>query len=61
MIIIKIGGGDGINIEGIVADLASITEKFIIVHGANALRDRLAEELGRPKQVLTSVKGYTSV
>lgn len=61
MIIIKIGGGSGINIEGIIADLASVTERFIIVHGANALRDKLAEALGQPKKVLTSVKGYTSV
>jgi len=61
MIIVKIGGGGDINIEGIVADLAALTEKFIIVHGANALRDKLAEDLGRPKRVITSVKGYASV
>jgi acetylglutamate/LysW-gamma-L-alpha-aminoadipate kinase len=61
MIIVKIGGGKDINIQGIISDLAALTEKFIIVHGANALRDKLAEDLGQPKQVLTSVKGYTSV
>ena len=61
MIIVKIGGGRDINIQGIVADLAALTEKFIIVHGANALRDKLAEDLGQPKQVITSVKGYASV
>jgi acetylglutamate/LysW-gamma-L-alpha-aminoadipate kinase len=61
MIIIKIGGGRDINIQGIIADLAALSEKFIIVHGANALRDKLAENLGQTKQVLTSVKGYSSV
>ena len=61
MIIVKIGGGKGINIPGIVKDLAELKEKFVIVHGANALRDKLCEDLGQPKQVLTSVKGYTSV
>ena len=61
MIIVKIGGGKGINIPGIVKDLAVLKEKFVIVHGANALRDKLCEDLGQPKQVLTSVKGYTSV
>jgi acetylglutamate/LysW-gamma-L-alpha-aminoadipate kinase len=61
MIIVKIGGGKEINIEGIIEDLAGITEKYVIVHGANALRDKLANDLGQPKQVLTSVKGYTSV
>jgi acetylglutamate/LysW-gamma-L-alpha-aminoadipate kinase len=61
MIIVKIGGGKDINIEGIVADLATLTEKFIIVHGANALRDKLAEDLGQSRRVITSLKGYTSV
>ncbi|MBN1833802.1 MAG: [LysW]-aminoadipate kinase [Deltaproteobacteria bacterium] len=61
MIIVKIGGGSRINVKGIIVDLAALDEEFIIVHGANALRDKLAEDLGQPKQVLTSVKGYNSV
>ncbi len=61
MYIVKIGGGDGINLAGIVADLADIDEQFVIVHGANALRDSLAEQLGVPRETLTSVSGYTSV
>ena len=61
MIIVKIGGGSTINIAGVIEDLAGLDEPYVIVHGANALRDKLAEDLGQPKQVLTSVKGYTSV
>jgi len=61
MIIVKIGGGEGINLEGIVQDLAQLKEKFIVVHGANALRDKLAEDLKQPKKVVTSVSGYASV
>ncbi|MBN1276523.1 MAG: [LysW]-aminoadipate kinase [Deltaproteobacteria bacterium] len=61
MIIIKIGGGSSLNIKGIIADLSEIRDRLIIIHGANALRDELAEALGKPKQVLTSVKGYDSV
>ena len=61
MIIVKIGGGSSINIPGVIEDLAGLDERFVIVHGANALRDKLAEDLDQPKQVLTSVKGYTSV
>ncbi len=61
MIIIKIGGGDSINIEGIIKDLAGLDEKFLIVHGANALRDKIAEQLNQPKKVLTSASGYSSV
>ncbi len=61
MIIVKIGGGKDINIEGIIKDLAELDEKFIIVHGANAIRDQIAEKLGNPKRVVTSVSGYSSV
>lgn len=61
MIIIKIGGGEKINIEAIIRDLQNLNEKFIIVHGANALRDDLAEKLGNPKKVVTSASGYSSV
>ncbi|MBD3287736.1 [LysW]-aminoadipate kinase [candidate division KSB1 bacterium] len=61
MMIIKIGGGKDINIKGIITDLAGLEQQFIIVHGANALRDELAEKLGMPRNTITSVSGYTSV
>lgn len=61
MIIVKIGGGQDINLEGIAKDLKLIREPVIIVHGANALRDFLAEALKRPVKKITSISGYTSV
>ncbi len=61
MVIIKIGGGENIHLEGIVNDLLEFPGPYLIVHGANALRDQLAEMLGIRKQVLTSVSGYSSV
>lgn len=61
MFIIKIGGGASINIEGIVADLATLDKPFIIVHGANALRDEISTKLNMEKKILTSVSGYSSV
>ena len=61
MIIIKIGGGTDINLKNIVADLANLDEQFVIVHGANALRDQIAKDLNKPKKVMTSVSGYASV
>ena len=61
MMIIKIGGGKSINLEGIISDLSYITEPFIIVHGANAVRDELATLLNKPQQTITSVSGYSSV
>ena len=61
MIIVKIGGGKDINIVGVIKDLSSIDEKFIIIHGANYLRDELLKELGLSKRTITSVSGYSSV
>ncbi len=61
MIIVKIGGGKDINIGGIISDLANLDDRFIIIHGANALRDKLAEDLNEPKKTITSVSGYSSV
>ena len=61
MMIVKIGGGREINLRGIVSDLAEIQESMLIIHGANAVRDKLAESLGKPKQILTSVSGFSSV
>lgn len=61
MIIVKIGGGGGINLQAIAEDLAGIEEAIIIVHGANAVRDDIAARLGVEKRIITSVKGYSSV
>lgn len=61
MLIIKIGGGENINLDGIVTNLAGLDKNFIIVHGANVLRDHISEKMGYRKQVITSTSGYSSV
>lgn len=61
MFIIKIGGGKELNLKGIISDLSTIKEKFIIVHGANALRDELAQKMNYQKKIITSISGYDSV
>jgi [amino group carrier protein]-L-2-aminoadipate/L-glutamate 6-kinase len=61
VIIVKIGGGAAINLAGVADDLLGLTERVVVVHGANAARDRLAAAIGRPPRVVTSVSGYTSV
>ncbi|MCP4186319.1 MAG: [LysW]-aminoadipate kinase [Gammaproteobacteria bacterium] len=61
MILIKIGGGESINLEAVIADLSQQEQPFIIVHGANVLRDEIAEKMGFEKTVLTSASGYSSV
>ncbi len=61
MHIIKVGGGAAINMDGIVRDLANLDGPVVVVLGANAVRDDIAERLGTPKKTLTSVSGYASV
>ena len=60
-IIIKVGGGASINAEGIIKDLAGACGQFIIVLGANAVRNDLAIRLNSPVQTIRSASGYDSV
>lgn len=62
MLLIKIGGGETLNLPGIAAGIAALEdEPVVVVHGANALRDALGRRLGVEKRVITSVSGYDSV
>lgn len=61
MLLIRVGGGANINLEGIARDVAGLDDRIIIVHGAHAARNELAERLGVRIRVLTSVSGQTSV
>ena len=61
MYIVKVGGGEAVNLAGVADDLATIDTPCIVVLGANAVRDDLAARLGSPRRTLTSVSGYTSV
>ena len=60
MIIIKIGGGQTINVNNIIDDLKLQTEPYVIVHGGNYVFDNLVKKLGIEKKLLTSVDGQTS-
>ena len=61
MYIVKVGGGEAVNLAGVADDLASIDAPCIVVLGANAVRDSLAARLGSSTRTLTSISGYTSV
>ncbi len=61
MMIVKIGGGASINLEEIVKDLAQYKQPFLVVHGANALRDSLAKKLCTTITTLESASGISSV
>ena len=61
MHIVKVGGGESVNLAGIADDLATLDAPCVVVLGANAVRDDLAARLGSSTRTLTSLSGYTSV
>src|SRR5574342_947747 len=63
MLVVKIGGGSGTQIEPAVVDLTEILRagrKFLLVHGASGETNVLAEKLGKPPRCVTAVSGIES-
>lgn len=63
MIVVKIGGSRGINMEHVCADAAAILKDgmpLVLVHGAGKEADELGERLGYPAKHVTSPQGFTS-
>jgi acetylglutamate/LysW-gamma-L-alpha-aminoadipate kinase len=63
MIVLKVGGSEGINYDFIADDIAGLLksgQSLIVVHGGSALTNKVAEQLGHPPQFVTSVSGFTS-
>jgi acetylglutamate/LysW-gamma-L-alpha-aminoadipate kinase len=63
MMVIKVGGGKGISMEGVcqdVADLVKRGERLILVHGGSHETNELSTALGKPPRFVTSVSGVES-
>ncbi|MGD0266911.1 MAG: [LysW]-aminoadipate kinase [Candidatus Methylomirabilota bacterium] len=63
MLVVKIGGGSGTQIDPTVADLTEILRagrRLVLVHGASGETNLLAEKLGKPPRFVTSVSGIES-
>jgi acetylglutamate/LysW-gamma-L-alpha-aminoadipate kinase len=63
MILIKVGGGDRINWDGVCRDIASLMngERILLVHGASVRRDAIAARLQVPVKTVISPSGISSV
>ncbi len=62
MIIAKIGGSHGINMDHVADDAAQLFQsgqKLILVHGAGSEANALGEKLGYPAKHVTSPQGFT--
>lgn len=63
MIVVKVGGSEGINYEAVAKDAASLWkagQRLILVHGGSSETNKVAEALGHPPQFLTHPGGMTS-
>ncbi len=63
MIVVKVGGGQGIDYEAVTDDLAALHQggqKIVLVHGGNHETNLLSEKLGHPPKFVTSISGYES-
>jgi acetylglutamate/LysW-gamma-L-alpha-aminoadipate kinase len=63
MIVIKAGGGQGVNAESVCADVAELVqqgEEVVLVHGGSHETNVIAEKLGHPPRFVTSPSGHSS-
>ncbi len=58
-IVVKVGGGEGIDPEPTLVDL-STTDDYVLVHGGSHETNVLSERLGKVPRFVTSVSGHTS-
>ena len=59
MMVCKMGGADGNDMDSVLVDLAN-RKDWVLVHGGSKEVDDLAEALGRPPKFITSPSGVVS-
>ena len=63
IVVVKLGGTEGVDFFAICADAAELLsqgKKLVFVHGGSAEANALGEALGTPPKFITSPSGYTS-
>src|ERR1051325_6011195 len=63
MIVVKIGGSEGVDLDSVCTDAAALVAEgtpLVLVHGGSHETNRVAEALGHPGRFVTSRSGYTS-
>jgi acetylglutamate/LysW-gamma-L-alpha-aminoadipate kinase len=63
MIVVKVGGGAGVDLDAVCGDVARLAvggQQIVVVHGTSAAADALAERMGIPSRTLQSPSGYVS-
>ncbi|MCB9459338.1 MAG: [LysW]-aminoadipate kinase [Anaerolineaceae bacterium] len=62
ILVVKLGGGEGLDLTAACADLAEIalTRPLVIVHGVSGMMARMSAERGLPVETLISPSGHSS-
>ncbi len=63
MIVLKIGGASGVNLDTICADAAGLISQgqaLVLVHGGSAETNEISTLLGHPPRFVTNETGFTS-
>jgi [amino group carrier protein]-L-2-aminoadipate 6-kinase len=63
VIVVKLGGTEGVDFSAICQDAARLLaggQRLVLVHGGSAEASQLGEALGYPARFITSPSGYTS-
>ncbi|MDX1994717.1 MAG: [LysW]-aminoadipate kinase [bacterium] len=60
ILVVKIGGTQGVDLAGCADDIARLRRPLIVVHGVSAMMDQLCAERGITVRTLTSPSSHTS-
>lgn len=63
MIVVKVGGGAGVDLDAVCADIAALIgrgEQVVLVHGTSDAANTLSERMGIPVRTLQSPSGQVS-
>jgi acetylglutamate/LysW-gamma-L-alpha-aminoadipate kinase len=63
MLVVKIGGAAGNNMDSVCEDLAALSregQRAVLVHGGSEETNAVSERLGHPPKFVTSPSGFTS-
>jgi len=63
MLVVKVGGSEGIRLDAVCADVAELVrkgERLVLVHGGSHETNTISTKLGHPPRFVTSPSGYQS-
>ncbi len=63
MIVLKIGGSQGVNLDAVCTDTAALVQsgsRVVIVHGGSAETNEISTQLGIPPRFVAHASGFTS-